>query len=117
MSVFTTQHGDCCGNNLSWPLYGDLRDQTRSFSGITAFYPSMPTSIGGYGEAERVWGALAEYNFFDVTQLRISLGGASSGTRNNFPLSSSATAFGGVISLQTPALSVSLFRSPDIRSL
>jgi predicted permease len=74
MSVYTTHHGDCCGNNLSWPLYGDLRDQTRSFSGLTAFYPSMPTSIGGYGEAQRVWGALAEYNFFDITQLRMSLG-------------------------------------------
>jgi predicted permease len=74
MSVFTTQHGDCCGNNLSWLLYSDLRDQTRSFSGITAFYPSMPTSIGGYGEAERVWGALTESNFFDVTELRMALG-------------------------------------------
>jgi hypothetical protein len=39
MSVFTTRHGDCCGNNLSWLLYNDLRDQTRSFSGVTAFYP------------------------------------------------------------------------------
>jgi predicted permease len=74
MNVFTTQRGDCCGNNLSWLLYTDLRDQARSFSGITAFYPSMPTSIGGYGEAERVWGALTESNFFDVTQLRMALG-------------------------------------------
>jgi predicted permease len=74
MNVFTTQRSDCCGNNLSWLLYTDLRDQARSFSGITAFYPSMPTSIGGYGEAERVWGALTESNFFDVTQLRMALG-------------------------------------------
>src|SRR5580698_7991388 len=74
MNVFTTRHGDCCGNNLSWLLYNDLRDQTRSFSGITAFYPSMPTSIGGYGEPERVWGALAASNFFDVTQVRMALG-------------------------------------------
>jgi predicted permease len=74
MNVFTTQRGDCCGNNLSWLLYTDLRDQARSFSGITAFYPSMPTSIGGYGEAERVWGALTESNFFDVTQLRMAIG-------------------------------------------
>ena len=74
MNVFTTQRGDCCSNNLSWLLYTDLRDQARSFSGITAFYPSMPTSLGGYGEAERVWGALTESNFFDVTQLRMTLG-------------------------------------------
>ena len=55
-SVFTTQRGDCCGNNLSWLLYSDLRYHARSISGITAFYPSLPTSIGGDGEAERVWG-------------------------------------------------------------
>lgn len=74
MSVFTTQRGNCCGNNLSWPLYNDLRDQARSFSGITAFYPSMPASITGYTEPVRVWGGLAATNFFDVTQIRMALG-------------------------------------------
>ena len=74
MSVFTTKHGNCCGNNLSWPLFNDLRDQARSFSGITAIYPSMPTSIGGSSEPERVWGALAEWNYFDVNEIRMTLG-------------------------------------------
>ena len=74
VNVFTTRHGDCCGNNLSWPLFNDLRDQARSFSGLTAFYPSMPTSIGGSSEPVRVWGALAEFNYFDVTQIQMALG-------------------------------------------
>jgi predicted permease len=74
VSVFTTRHGDCCGNNLSWPLFNDLRDQARSFSGLTAFYPSMPTSIGGSSEPVRVWGALAEFNYFDVNQVQMAFG-------------------------------------------
>jgi len=74
MSVFTTDHGNCCGNNLSWPLFNDLRDQARSFSGLTALYPSMPTSIGGSAEPERVWGALAEFNYFDVNRISMALG-------------------------------------------
>ena len=74
MSVFTTQRGNCCGNNLSWPLYNDLREQARSFSGITAFYPAMPASITGNGEPVRVWGGLAAANFFDVIQIRMALG-------------------------------------------
>jgi predicted permease len=74
MSVFTTDRGNCCGNNLSWPLFNDLRDQARSFSGLTAFYPSMPTSIGGSSEPERVWGALAEFNYFDVNEIPMALG-------------------------------------------
>jgi ABC-type antimicrobial peptide transport system permease subunit len=74
VSVFTTNRGDCCGNNLSWPLFNDLRDQARSFSGLTAFYPSMPTSIGGSSEPVRVWGALAEFNYFDVNEIQMALG-------------------------------------------
>jgi predicted permease len=74
MSVYTMERGNCCGNNLSWLTYNDLRDQARSFSGIAAFYPSMPASLGGYGEAERVWGALASSNYFDVTQIHMALG-------------------------------------------
>jgi predicted permease len=73
-SVFTTDHGNCCGNNLSRPFFNDLRDQARSFSGLTAFYPSMPTSVGGSSEPERVWGALAEFNYFDVNEIRMALG-------------------------------------------
>ena len=74
MGLYTTQNKSCCGNNVSWQLYGDLREQARSFSGIAAYYPMMPASIGGYGEPERVWGELATANFFDVAQIHMTLG-------------------------------------------
>jgi predicted permease len=74
MGLYTTQSGSCCGNNVSWLLYTDLRDQAKSFSGIAAYYPMMPASISGYGEPERVWGELASANFFEVAQVRMTLG-------------------------------------------
>jgi predicted permease len=86
MSVFTTQRGNCCGNNLSWPLYNDLREQARSFSGITAFYPAMPASITGNGEPVRVWGGLAAANFFDVIQIRMALGRGFHRDEERFPV-------------------------------
>ncbi len=74
MGLYTAQSGSCCGNNVSWLLYTDLRDQTKSFSGIAAYYPMMPASIGGYGEPERVWGELATANYFEVAQVPMTLG-------------------------------------------
>jgi hypothetical protein len=38
MSLRTTYEGDRCCNNFPWPVYTDVRDQTRSFSGVAAFY-------------------------------------------------------------------------------
>src|ERR1700724_396014 len=73
MSVYTLQRGECC-NDFSWLLFGDLRDQVRSFSGVTAYFPLVPASIGGNGEPERVWGQAATSSFFDVAQLRMALG-------------------------------------------
>jgi predicted permease len=74
MGLYTAQSGSCCGNNVSWLLYADVRDQTKSFSGLAAYYPMMPASIGGYGEPERVWGELATANFFQVAQVPMTLG-------------------------------------------
>ena len=74
LAVHTTREGARCCNNFSWPLYNDVRDGTRSFSGVAAYYELLPASIGGYGEPERVWGQSASANFFDVAQLRMSLG-------------------------------------------
>jgi predicted permease len=74
MSVYTTERGNCCGNNLSWPSFNDLRDQAKSFSGLAAFYPAAAASIGGYGEPERVWGGLATVNYFEVNQIRMAIG-------------------------------------------
>jgi predicted permease len=73
MTLHTTEHGDCC-NAFSWPLFADLRAQTKAFSGVTGFYELLPASIGGQGEPERVWGQAATSNFFDVAQLGMTLG-------------------------------------------
>ena len=74
MSLHTTDRGDRCCNNFSWPLYNDLRDQSRTFADMAGYYDLVPASIGGTGEPERVWGQAATSNFFDVAQLRMAIG-------------------------------------------
>jgi predicted permease len=73
ISLQTTHQGECC-NHFSWPLYTDVRDQAKSFSGVAAYYELLPASISGSGEPERVWGQAATSNFFDVAQLRMPIG-------------------------------------------
>ncbi len=86
MALHTTHDGDRCCNNFSWPVYTDLRDQTKSFSGVAAYYELLPASIGGYGEPERVWGQSATSNFFDVSQIRMSLGRGFLPSEENVPV-------------------------------
>ncbi|MGD0547287.1 MAG: ABC transporter permease, partial [Terracidiphilus sp.] len=74
LSLHTTHDGDQCCNNFPYPVYTDIRDQAKSFSGVAAYYELMPASIGGYGEPERVWGQGVTSNFFDVTELPMVLG-------------------------------------------
>jgi predicted permease len=74
MSLHTTHDGEQCCNSFSWPLYTDVRDQAHSFSGLAAYYELLPASISGNGEPERIWGQSATANFFDVAQIRMSLG-------------------------------------------
>ncbi len=59
---------------FSWPVYNDLGEQAKSFSGIAGYFPLVPASIGGDGEPERVWGQAVTANFFDVTGLRMQHG-------------------------------------------
>jgi hypothetical protein len=56
MSLHLTHDGEQCCNHFSWPLYTDVRNQAKSFSGVAAYYELLPASIGGNGEPERVWG-------------------------------------------------------------
>jgi predicted permease len=74
MALHTTQGGGQCCNNFSWLLYNDLREQAKSFSGVTAYYDLLPASIGGSGEPERVWGQAVSANFFDVARLSMTVG-------------------------------------------
>jgi hypothetical protein len=73
MALHTTERGECC-NQLTWTMFTDLREQSRSFSGLAAYYELIPASIGGNGDPERVWGQATTSNFFDVAQLRMTLG-------------------------------------------
>ena len=74
LALHITHDGDRCCNNFSWPVYRDVRDQSKTLSGLAAYNDLVPASIGGNGEPERVWGQAATANFFDVAQLRMSLG-------------------------------------------
>jgi len=73
MALHTTDHGECC-NAFSWPLFADVRAQSKTFSGVTGYYELLPASIGGRGEPERVWGQATTANFFDVARLDMTLG-------------------------------------------
>jgi predicted permease len=71
-ALHTTHRGDV--NHFTWPLFADLRDQAKSFSGVAAYYELIPASISGKGDPERVWGQSATSNFFDVLHLKMTLG-------------------------------------------
>lgn len=86
MSLHTTHDGDQCCNNFSWPLYTDVRDQARSFTSVAAYYELVPASIGGKGEPERVWGQAATPHFFDVAQIRMTLGRGFTGNEDRLPV-------------------------------
>jgi predicted permease len=73
MAVLTTERGQCC-NRFTGPLFTDLREQAKSFSGVAGYFDFFPASIGGNGEPERVWGQAATSNFFDVAELGMTLG-------------------------------------------
>lgn len=86
MALHMTHDGDRCCNNFSAPLYNDVRDQAKSFSGIAAYYELLPASIGGKGEPERVWGQSTTTNFFNVAQLPMTLGRGFNDTEDRSPV-------------------------------
>ncbi len=73
-TIYRTYDNGACCNALPMPVYRDLRDQARSFSGIAAYFELLPASISGGSEAERVWGQATTANYFDVAQLHMTLG-------------------------------------------
>ena len=83
LAVHTLPQGEQCCNAFSYPLYTDLRDQAKSFSGVAAYYELIPASIGGGAEPERVWGQGVTANFFSVAEIPMKLGrGFVSGEHN-----------------------------------
>jgi predicted permease len=85
MALHTSDRGECC-NAFAWPLFIDLREQTNAFSGVAAYYDLVPASISGTGEPERVWGQATTSNFFDVAQLRMTLGRGFAKDEENLPV-------------------------------
>jgi predicted permease len=73
-------------NALSWPVFNDLREQAKSFSGVSAYFPAVPASIGDRGEPERVWGQAVTVDFFSVAQLRMMRGRGFTNSDENQPV-------------------------------
>jgi predicted permease len=86
LSIWTMQKGDRCCNHFPMPVYEDVRDQARSFSGLAAYYELIPASMGGSGEPERVWGQGVTTNFFEVLQLPMVLGRGFANGEDSAPL-------------------------------
>jgi predicted permease len=74
VSLHLTHDGERCCNSLPYPVYVDVRDQAKSFSGLAAFDELIPASINGKGDPERVWGQATTTNYFDVAQLGMVVG-------------------------------------------
>ena len=73
-------------NALSWPLFHDLREQVKSFSGVAGYFPLVPASLGGRGEPERVYGQAVSANFFDTAELRMLHGRGFANSEENQPV-------------------------------
>jgi predicted permease len=74
LTLHTLHDGDQCCNSFPEPVFKDVRDQAKSFSGVTAYNELVPASISGSGEPERVWGQATSANFFDVLQIPMTVG-------------------------------------------
>src|SRR5579863_7031204 len=47
LAVSTVHKGDRCCNELPYPVFQDVRGQSRSFSDMAAYYNLIPASMGG----------------------------------------------------------------------
>jgi len=74
LAIHTSHDGEQCCNSFSLPLFQDLRDQAKSFSGVAAYYELLPASIGGGQEPQRIWGQAVTPNFFDVLEMPMIVG-------------------------------------------
>jgi predicted permease len=86
LHIMPLQAGDRCCNEFPLPVYNDLRDQVKSFSGVAAYYQLIPASISGSGEPERVWGQAVTPNFFDVLELPMVAGRSFAGSDERLPV-------------------------------
>jgi putative ABC transport system permease protein len=59
---------------FSYPMYKDLRDTNRVFSGLLACYPYAGVNVSWQGHVERATAELVSGNFFRVLGVRAALG-------------------------------------------
>jgi predicted permease len=86
LSLHIAEQKEQCCNPFPLPLYNDLRDELKSFSGIAAYYELLPASLSGGAEPERVWGQAVTPNFFEVLELPMILGRGFSSNDNRLPV-------------------------------
>ncbi|WP_052200658.1 ABC transporter permease [Terriglobus sp. TAA 43] len=74
MSVYPTdQHGQRA-QLIYAEVYESLRGQLKSFSDLAAFTSHIQVALTGRGEPRRAWGQSVTQNYFDVTQVPMTLG-------------------------------------------
>ena len=71
VSIVRGAQGDA--ESLSYLDFKDLRDRSRSFSGMTAF-GLWPVSLTGQGKPIRVWGTVVSASYFDLLGVHPILG-------------------------------------------
>jgi predicted permease len=85
LSLHVAPQGDQCCNAFPQPLFEDIRDEAKSFSGVAAFNELIPASISGDREPERIWGQAVTPNFFEVLELPMVLGRGFANADNQVP--------------------------------
>jgi putative ABC transport system permease protein len=71
--VFLRSAHNEVGMNVSYPEFRDWRDQNRVLSGLAAYH-TVWLGLSAEGESERVQGAMASGNYFDVLGAKPALG-------------------------------------------
>lgn len=75
VTVMRGERSDHPSPPFSYPDLRDLRDRTRSFSGLLGYHDDY-MSLTGVAKPERIYGALTTTNYFDVLGVRPMLGRA-----------------------------------------
>ena len=74
VDIARSQDGEGFDNN-SYPNFADLRERSRSFSGIAGFrFSPEPVGLATAGGARRVWGQPVSANYFDVLGVAMARG-------------------------------------------
>ncbi len=113
LSLHLAPRGEPCCNEFPLPVYDDIRDQAKGFSGVAAFYELLPASIAGGAEPERVWGQAVTPNFFDVLELPMVLGRGFSRPKTEPRSLSSVRGYGRAVSAAIRRSLARTSRYPD----